>query len=84
MGRLIDADELIKALEKHYEQITMTNVPNSIPEFYCQMEKLIDTQPTAYDVEKVVAELEENYYKNGGMLIIDEVIEIVRKGGIDG
>lgn len=44
MSRLIDADELIKCLD------------------YCAWNdatEVVNAQPTAYDVEKVVAELEE-------------------------
>ena len=72
MGRLIDASVFAESLilcdglgRKSLESVL----------------SVLKEQPTAYDVEKVVAELKENYYKNGGMFIFDEVIEIVRKGG---
>ena len=44
----------------------------------------IDYQPTAYDVEKVVAELEDASVGTGGVRIVTlpTVIEIVRKGGV--
>lgn len=55
------------------------------------MRKMINEQPTAYDVEKVVAELETKkgtYFDGlvceGTMIRINEAIDIVRKGGIDG
>lgn len=57
-GDLISRSALIEALEKHYNSLTYENVPTSIADFYCEMEKLIKEQPTAYNVEKVVAELE--------------------------
>ena len=59
MGDLISRSALIEALEKHYNSLTYENVPTSIADFYCEMEKLFKEQPTAYNVEKVVAELEE-------------------------
>ena len=75
MGRLIDIDDErfwdILFDEACVEGKQANRIKN-------ELEKII-----AYDVEKVVAELEENYYKNGGMLIIDEAIEIVRKGGVE-
>lgn len=56
---LISRSALIEALEKHYNGLTYENVPTSIADFYCEMEKLIKNQPTAYSVEDVVAELKD-------------------------
>ena len=76
--RLIDADELKVYLQEylHYE--------HAIP--------WVDAQPTAYDVEKVVAELEDakflmppendSHYSDDG-LFLEDAIEIVRKGGVE-
>ena len=79
MGRLIDADAFKNFIEN------LPKEPNGTSRAYDEASILhfIDAQPTAFNVEKVVAELEENYYKNGGMLIIDEVIEIVKRGGVE-
>ena len=58
MSRLIDADALIKVLKARAENeaiagyMTAYDVTNSIIDE-------VEEQPTAYDVEKVVAELEE-------------------------
>ena len=54
MSRLIDADALIENIRKrHY-----------IDKALCEIfETIIDEQPTAYDIEKVVAELEEKQKK---------------------
>ncbi len=81
MGRLIDADVL------------MADVRNTITEESGAIDwiNLINRQPTAYDQDKVVEQLEElrkecedpleeydpNYF-------IDKAIEIVKGGGIDG
>lgn len=48
---------------------------------------VIDAQPTAYDVDKVVAQLEEFHeemeqFKCSGML--SDMIEVVKGGGVDG
>lgn len=52
MGRLIDADALKKYLRDYKWEFAMGS------DFSKAME-MIDEQPTAYDVEKVVAELEQ-------------------------
>ena len=69
--RLIDADALLEQIVK------LNNV-------YVQgrMAYIIDNQTTAYDVEKVVAELEELANYNGNAYLDSaDVIDIVRKGG---
>lgn len=48
---------------------------------------MINDMPTAYDVDEVVAQLEEyreemEQFKCGGML--SDMIEVVKAGGIDG
>ena len=58
---------------------------NSEDIFYA-LEQKIDEQPTAYDVDNVVAQLEEyreemEQFKCGGML--SDMIEIVKGGGVD-
>lgn len=89
--RLIDADELVKFLKG----CTMSNgtLINTNT-----MLSVIDKMPTAYDVDKVVEELEtlridkcnyfgvlnvvaEKYDRANEML--DNAIDIVRKGGVD-
>lgn len=71
--RLIDADALIKRWKYHF------NHRNSLV-------NCIMTQPTAFDVDKVVEKLEE--YKKQWMDPdyldgIDEIIDIIRKGGVE-
>ena len=76
--RLIDADA-----------INPMRCPRSISE----MRKWIDDQPTAYDIDKVVEQLEENWqivrgnyaversgYYEGKMDAYDRAIEIVKGG----
>ena len=59
MSDLISRSEMIKAIEEHYINLTNDNVPRSIPDFYSEMQKLVYNQPTAFDTEKVVEQLEE-------------------------
>lgn len=80
MGRLIDADKFKwKVIASH----TGSGVIKLIA---------IDEVPTAYDPDKVVEQLEKvafERYENDGMggervVNLDDVIEIVRGGGVDG
>lgn len=57
MGRLIDADALIEEMKK--EQESGKYDENTIIVSDCFI-RILNGQPTAYDVEKVVAELEEH------------------------
>ncbi len=77
--RLIDAD----ALKKDLKSVTLSNgtLVNTNAVLY-----LLEEYPTAYDVNKVVEQLEEyreemEQFKCGGML--SDMIEIVKGGGTD-
>ena len=92
MSRLIDADAFEKFIREKYEDGESTD------DIKDQMLFDLSYQPTAYDVEKVVAELETlridecNYL---GVLnitaekydraneMLNDAIEIVRKGGAE-
>jgi organic radical activating enzyme len=87
MGRLIDADALIETMKKvetEYED-AMT-----CPSWWTAY-SVISEQPTAYDVEKVVEELESlsnaeaDYYfaKSNDVIDRETAIDIVRKGGVE-
>ena len=88
---LIDADELKKELYQQWFMDILLTQRNSEDIFYA-LEQKIDEQPTAYDVDKVVAQLEERSkeYNSGVRLhgkpeemITTEAIEIVKGGGAD-
>lgn len=75
MGRLIDADELTKIL--------MEEIP--LAENVHIFKDMIENQPTAYDVDKVVKSLEElilRYDSTDFAIkgIICKIIEIVKDG----
>lgn len=80
MRRLVDIDEVIKVAENTFPQEDVRKI----------MWVLCHT-PTAYSIEKVVAELEElpnreaDYYYAHSNDVIDRenAIDIVRKGGAE-
>ena len=83
MGRLVDIDDVIKAVDKHTKDCSEIVLDDDIT---CILEEV----PTAFDVEKVVAELEQLKSNKGfgGTLQtmyadgkIDKAIDIVKKGG---
>ena len=74
MGRLIDVDDLIEEINKKMPQCSARGV----------FKAFIDEQPTAYDTDKVVEELEKELEK--GNIAIDfgefRLFEIVKQGGV--
>ena len=98
MGRLIDADKLLETLqdlEPHCDNKDYERGMFSTMNYY--MPKIINDEPTAYDVDKVIEELNEldvksiTRYKNGNFGNFDGVeyyikkrkaIEIVKQGGV--
>ena len=91
MSDLISRSEMIKTIEEHYINLTNDNVPRSIPDFYSEMQKLVYNQPTAFDMEKVVEQLESlsnaeaDYYYARSNDVIDreDAIDIVKEGGVE-
>ena len=83
MGRLIDADKL---KDERRTLPMMSNWGEML------ISLLIDEQPTAYDIDRVIEQLEkvsfididEEYADDGQrMLFLHDAIEIVNKGGIE-
>lgn len=74
MGRLIDADELLKEFDPNGERLDPIFVRSRIVQ-----------QPIAYNVEKVVAELEKASVGAFDIQTISfrRAVNIVRKGGVD-
>lgn len=101
MGRLIDSDDVVKVFANRFAEIVKKQLPcdtateqRILYETCYNMAKYeIDNIPTAYDVEKVVEELEEEreeiLYSNDYEIEIinwcldnfDRAIEIVERGG---
>lgn len=78
--RLIDADKLIESMNDRYNE-KVNNIPDNLAEGFMQMEKLINEQPTAFDVDKVVEQLEELSHFGWIEVRKEEVFEIVKLGG---
>ena len=85
MGKLIDADPVLDNLSGRLESM----------KDYDAVKDAINNMPTAYDVDKVVAQLEDYgneemcYYKNTPYEkcieeCVHKAIEIVKRGGVDG
>ena len=95
MGRLIDADKLLETLQglkphcwnKDYEYGMLNTIRYCMPE-------IINDEPTADDVDKIVEKLEEIRVKKTcnkekcdakelfRICIVDDAIEIVKQGGV--
>ena len=89
MGRLIDADKVVEHLEKvKKESASLVDMAHILG-----FQSVIDIQPTAYDLDKVVKQLEkavndiplqyEYNYDKGVIDGISKAIEIVKAGGVD-
>ena len=88
--RLIDADKLLEETRRDRDYARK----NGFLDMYYERQVLIDrikAQPTAYDVDKVVEQLEglsnaeaDYYYASCNNVIDrDDAIEIVKGGGVD-
>jgi hypothetical protein len=76
MSRLIEAGKILDNLSGMLKSM----------DDYDAVKKVINDMPTAYDVDKVVEQLEEfseemEQFKCGGML--SDMIEVVKAGGVD-
>ena len=82
MGRLIDADALlehIKKLECHAENKKYEQGLNDFMQ--CYLPQIINNQPTAYDVEKVVKQIHEELFVFD--IPNDICDDIVKRGGVE-
>lgn len=78
--RLIDADKTIKELHESLDgDVELINDYELL-----SIDALINAQPTAYDVDKVLEQLEYSRVPNTGIAGYHKVVEIVKGGGIDG
>ena len=89
--RLIDADQLDNEIAGFFMEITGNPKPATVvSECRKSFRRIIDEQPTAYDIDKVVKQIEsmktecENLYDMyDPNYFIDKAIDIVRKGGAE-
>ena len=79
MSRLIDADKLIEDMRDKWDMQDLY-----LPIHFKEL--LIDEQPTAFDVDKVVEQLEkeikENPYQSEYLAGLYKAIEIVKAGEV--
>ena len=88
--RLIDADALIERLdERKRKEPGIRNIADIL-----NVQAFIDSQPIAYDVDKVVEQFEEIRVKKTcnkekcdtkeicRICVVDDAIEIVKQGGV--
>ena len=78
MGDLISRNKMIEDINNHINEV----VDKDVKEVYESFIDFINQQPTAYDVERVVAELEEGEY-DAGLIVTKEAIDIVKRGGVE-
>ena len=80
MGRLIDTDKLLEETRKDRDYAEK----NGFLDMYYERQALIDrikSQPTAYDVEKVVEQIK--ILSPANYVTKDDVLKIVKGGGVD-
>lgn len=96
--RLIDESELKKSIEKWLNPDPNADRMVDIEDIVVSVMMEIEEQPTAYDVDKVVAELENLADKANDNIMVSEspqyhdgyedgvrkAIQIVKGGGVDG
>lgn len=83
--RLIDADELIK-------YIKIWEIGTSISSDQKEFINCVNDQPTTFDVDKVMEQLEDRstlarpvgWSKTYEIIMLKDAIEIVKGGGVDG
>ena len=82
--RLIDADILNNAIESDFDEVCVYDVePN---EAVMDFQRIVDEQPTAYDIDKVVEKLKERASQSCAVLFaagIEEAISIIKAGEQD-
>ena len=89
MSRLIDADKLIEEIKQEIDMRYMYSPKGFI--------NVINNQPTAFNVDKVVEQLEKSHFHTDAtfdddgccnddseeVVNLNEAIEIIRGGGVD-
>ena len=92
--RLIDVDKIQEHLEKvKKESASLVDLSHIIG-----FQSVVDAQPTAFNVDKVVEQLEKSHFHTDAtfdddgycnddseeVVNLNEAIEIVKRGGLDG
>lgn len=79
--RMIDADKFMKKLNECFYDTTDPAARRAAHDMMALCQKLIEEQPAAYDVDKVVEQIKSlspaNYVEK------NKVLEIVKAGGVN-
>lgn len=84
--RLIDADDLMEALNKSDRDARTEADIQGYCDGWNDVVEIINDQPTAYDVDTVVAELEEERFpthENYSAIWLDKATTIVKRVGAE-
>lgn len=90
MGRLIYADALIEEIKSLQVFVTGLRAGKGILNEYAKqyresLLRIVDEQPTAYNVDAVVAELNELSIQSDGFFMnyTEEAVDLVKRGGVE-
>ena len=84
LGRLIDADKLKDSLKDMQASCIKTEIKSIMQEMIdVFFPGIIDEQPTAYDVDNVLCQLNDILCDEIDQPVADCVAEAVRGGGVD-
>ena len=91
MGRLIDVENFSKVMQDYFiDMITLHTYNVGCVDCNADLQHLLDNQPIAYDVDKVVegfgtdssVKLYGSRNSDNYMIPVNRAIEIVKKGGV--
>lgn len=84
--RLVDIDEFENNTVSKFERNNNFEYRDMVKSIIFSIVQDLDKQPTAYNIDRVIEQLEENYSCDVGnlkMISLDKAIEIVKKRGIE-
>ena len=82
--RLVDIDEFENNTVSEFERNNNFEYRDMVKSIIFSIVQDLDKQPTAYNIDIVIEQLEENYSCDVGnlkMISLDKAIEIVKRGG---
>lgn len=92
MSRLIDAEDFARVVKEYCKDCIDHNKHTmEVVDFNADIQDFLENQPTAFDVEKVVEQLEEKsqlirpvgWAYPQEVILTKDVMKIVKRGGID-
>ena len=84
--RLVDIHEFENNTISEFERNNNFEYRDMVKSIIFSIMQDLDKQPTAYNIDRVIRQLEENYSCDVGnlkMISLDKAIEIVKKRGIE-